>query len=681
MLGLQENCNRTCDRASAMKQFAVAAAAVLLAPVVANAADPGAPAVGIPSGFYFGGHVGYGFGSATATLGDPIGVASAGGTTEYGMLFGGVQAGYQQTLPSRWMWGAELDMSFPNYMDTQDTLSYRATSTGTANEQLEFLGTFRGRLGYAMGSWTPFATGGVAFANTRYARDSLTIDNEDTLPGRWRYGYAIGAGIDYGLGRRWSARAEYLYTWLGLTGVAFSIAPSRYDSQYDYHRFRVALNYHFGDIAESKKEEDPSKDGGQDRGPGSFEIHGQSTFVVQGYPPITSPFEGQNSLPGSGQSRQTWTTSAFLGVRLWQGGELYFNPELLQGFGLADTVGAGGFPNGEAQKSNFPYPRYNTSRLFLRQEFGLGGERERVESDYGQLAGEKDIKRVTVQVGKYAVHDLFDTNDYAQDPRIDFLNWSIWAAGAYDYAADKVGLTYGISAELNYPDWAVRAGYFLMPTVSNGNIMDWALFARGGYVAELEMRFKPYNRPGVYKAGAFLNSVFAGSYNDAVTLANQLGLTADNTIAQTRQGRIKVGYYLNAQQEIADDIGVFARWSWNNGQNEIMAFTDIDESLSLGVSIKGSRWKRPDDVVGLAFALNQISPPHISFLAAGGFGPLVGDGQLPSYAPEKIIEAYYAFQLVKGLVATADYQLIVDPAYDTPRGPVHVFSGRLRASF
>ena len=117
-----------------MKKFAVAAAAVLLASAPAMAADP----VGVPSGFYFGGHVGYGFGNGTATLGDPIGMASAGGTTQYGMLFGGVQAGYQQTLPSRWMWGVELDMSFPNYMDLQDTLSYRATNTGTANEQLEY---------------------------------------------------------------------------------------------------------------------------------------------------------------------------------------------------------------------------------------------------------------------------------------------------------------------------------------------------------------------------------------------------------------------------------------------------------------------------------------------------------------------------------------------------------------
>ena len=188
-----------------------------------------------------------------------------------------------------------------------------------------------------------------------------------------------------------------------------------------------------------------------------------------------------------------------------------------------------------------------------------GGEREKIEGEYGQLSGEKDVKRFTVQVGKYAVHDLFDTNDYAGDSRIDFLNWAIWASSAFDYAADRVGLTYGISAELNQPTWAVRAGYFLMPTVSNGNVMDWNVFARGGYVAELELRFQPYNRPGVLKGGVFLNSVFAGSYNDAVTLANTLGVTADNTIAQTRQSRIKYGYYLNLQQEITDDVGAFAR--------------------------------------------------------------------------------------------------------------------------
>ena len=77
----------------------------------------------------------------------------------------------------------------------------------------------------------------------------------------------------------------------------------------------------------------------------------------------------------------------------------------------------------------------------------------------------------------------------------------------------------------------------------------------------------------------------------------------------------------------------------------------------------------------------MLSSAHIGFLAAGGLGPLVGDGQLPHYRPEKVIETYYALQVVKGLIATADYQLLLDPAYNADRGPVHVFSGRLHASF
>lgn len=125
---------------------------------------------------------------------------------------------------------------------------------------------------------------------------------------------------------------------------------------------------------------------------------------------------------------------------------------------------------------------------------------------------------------------------------------------------------------------------------------------------------------------------------------------------------------------------MFGRFSWNDGRNEIMSFTDIDTSLSLGMSIKGKPWGRPDDVVGIAGAWNNISGDHSAYLAAGGLGPLVGDGAL-SYASENIFEAYYAFQLAKGIVVTADYQFLGNPAYNIVRGPVNVFSGRLRMSF
>jgi high affinity Mn2+ porin len=127
--------------------------------------------------------------------------------------------------------------------------------------------------------------------------------------------------------------------------------------------------------------------------------------------------------------------------------------------------------------------------LFLRQTVGFGGEQETVESSYGQMAGKRDVSRLTVQVGRFALHDVFDTTAYAMDSRADFLNWSIWAAGAFDYPADKIGLDYGAVAELNQKYWALRAGYFLVGNEPNSNEFDTNLFARGAYVTELETRY------------------------------------------------------------------------------------------------------------------------------------------------------------------------------------------------
>ena len=654
---------------TAPRCFVIATLLAAAQPAMPVAADDGRNR----SGFYVGGHVGYIFGNANATLGDPTGVASAGGITPYGSFIGGVQAGYEHYFPSKLMLGIELDASLPDYLDLAPTLSYRATGTGTASEELEWLMSLRGRVGYDMGGWTPFVTGGIAWASTRYSRIDLTTGNEDANPSNVRLGYVLGGGVDFRLDSRWSARAEYLYTNLGLTGFAFASAPARYNSQYDLHRLRVGLNYKFGEV-------DDSKDKRNDRGPGSWELHGQTVFVYQGYPPFSAPYDGPQSLPAAGQSRETWAVSAFLGVRLWEGGEFYYNPELLQGFGVANTQGAGGFPNGEAQRA-FPYPLYSTSRLFVRQTIGLGGEREKVDSDFGQLAGKRDVSRVTIQAGRYAVQDIFDNNSYANDPRVDFLNWSIWAAGAFDYAADSVGYTWGVAAELNQPNWAVRLGYFLEPAQTDTNVFDLALFVRGGYVGELEMRFKPYDRPGAVRLGAWLNSSFAGGYNDAVALAAaNPGLSANDTIPLTRQGRTKYGFYLNLEQELSDNVGAFARLSWNDGRTEIMSFTDIDSSISAGLSIKGTPWGRPSDTIGIAGALNSISADHSNYLAAGGLGILVGDGAL-TYGPEAVAEAYYSLRVAKGLYVTADYQFLANPAYNAVRGPAHFFSGRLLARF
>jgi high affinity Mn2+ porin len=413
--------------------------------------------------------------------------------------------------------------------------------------------------------------------------------------------------------------------------------------------------------------------------PPDWTIHGQTTLIAQGYPRIRSPYSGANSLPGGGQGRETWTADLFLGVRLWEGGAFYFNPELAQGFGLENTLGIAGFPNGEAQKGGASFPKFRAQRYFLRQTFGFGGGQEEIADAPLQLAGKHDIDRVTLTIGRFAVGDIFDNNAYAKDPRADFMNWSVWAAGAYDFPADLPGLTNGAVIEINRQAWALRAGFFQVPEEPNSDVL---VFRGGaGAVVEAEARHTLFGQPGKLRLGLFANRGRTGNYRQAIDLAaSNPALTINQAMADLRQNRPKYGFYANLEQALSDDIGLFARLSWNDGQNEILAFTDIDRSLSGGVSIKGRSWGRPDDTIGIAGAVNGLSDAHRDFLAAGGHGLLIGDGRI-AYRHEKILEAYYALAITTASRLTFDYQFIANPAYNADRGPVSVFSLRAQAEF
>ncbi len=618
------------------------------------------------TGFYIGAHAGFGRGASSAVLTDPAITASSG---SFGGVIGGVQAGYNVQLSSGIVLGAEADITFPNYLASNSIAALLATPRSDVVEQLDYAGSLRGRIGYASGHWLAYATGGLAWAGERFVNTPAIGSEEKEL--NVRLGWAAGAGVEYAFAPHWSLRLEYLYSRFEQADIRFPSA-TQISSSLDLQSIRVGLNRKFDGMGSSNfaprtSLTDPESD--------RWEIHGQTTYLPQGYPRFRALYTGTNSLTPAPQAQATWSNSLYLNARLWEGGEVYYNPELLQGFGLNDTVGAAGFPNGEAQKSNFPYPHYNTSRLFLRQTFGFGGEQEELASGPGQLSGKVDVSRLTVQAGKFAVLDVFDGNSYAKDTRKDFMNWSMWAPGAFDYSADKVGLTYGATAELNQKQWALRSGYFLMQSVSNANNFDTKVFERGTYALELETRFSLFSQPGKLRTIAWLNSAFSGSYRETL---NNPAFNLD--IAQTRTGRIKYGYVVSLEQALTDEVGVFGRWSWNDGKTEIMAFTDIDASLSLGASIKGTRWGRPDDVVGIGGAINALSRDHRDFIAAGGLGVLIGDGQL-NYRRERILESYYAFALNKQLTLTGDYQLITNPAYNADRGPVHVFSGRLHGEF
>jgi high affinity Mn2+ porin len=94
------------------------------------------------------------------------------------------------------------------------------------------------------------------------------------------------------------------------------------------------------------------------------------------------------------------------------------------------------------------------------------------------------------------------------------------------------------------------------------------------------------------------------------------GVTPD--ISSVRARRVKVGGGVNLEQQITPDIGLFARFSMDNGQYETFDFTDIDRSLSGGVSISGALWGRAKDQIGIGGALNAISNARANYLAAGG---------------------------------------------------------------
>ncbi|HXQ53880.1 MAG TPA: carbohydrate porin [Stellaceae bacterium] len=411
----------------------------------------------------------------------------------------------------------------------------------------------------------------------------------------------------------------------------------------------------------------------------TWSAHGQLTGVYQAYPSFHSPYQGQNSLSGDTQIRETISGTAYLGRRLpWQGGALYFDPEFNQGFGLSRTLGVDGFPNGEASKAGFDTPKPNVARLYVQQIFGLGGDTETLDPGPNQLGDRVDVARVTVTAGKLAASDIFDGNQYAHDARTEFMNSSLWEATAWDYPADAKGYTDGVAAELNQKRWALRGGWFLEPKIANQRDLDPRFAKRYGTVVELETRHDVWGEPGILRTLVFANRAPMGNLDQAVALAQATGMPAN--IALVRRDRWKAGFAVNLEQSVTDDLGLFARLSWNDGRTEGWAFTDIDRSLSIGASLKGARWNRPRDTVGVAAAVNGLSKPARNFFAAGGLGILAGDGRL-SYAAETIVESYYSFSIIEPVNFTLDYQFVANPAFNSARGPVSIFAARLHLEY
>lgn len=409
-----------------------------------------------------------------------------------------------------------------------------------------------------------------------------------------------------------------------------------------------------------------------------YSLHIQGTFTNQAHPKFRSQIpNGTQSMESGRQTAETSDLTLYAGVRIGEV-EFYFNPEMEQGYGLSNTYGVAGYVSGEAYKVGQYAPYYRTPRLFGRYILGLGGEEQTVEDGPNQIAGSHDSDNITVTFGKFGVTDIFDNNTYAHDPRSDFMNWSLIDMGAFDYAAEAWGYSYGAALEWNQGPWSLRGGMFDMSREPNVKYLERG-FGQYQVVTELERRYDLFANPGKIRVLYYLSSAKMGRFDEAVSFGEANGATpATSTV---RHHHIKQGGGLNMEQQILPDLGSFLRLSMSDGSYESFDFTDITESVSGGFSMSGDRWGRPDDTVAIGGAVNAISKAAQRYFAAGGTGVVIGDGQLPSYAPEKLIEAYYKATVVPGVQLTADYQRATNPAYNTKRGPINFYGLRLHLAY
>lgn len=407
-----------------------------------------------------------------------------------------------------------------------------------------------------------------------------------------------------------------------------------------------------------------------------FSIHSQTTVINQFKPSFKAPYTGDNSLVPQQESKTSITSTFYLGAKLWKGASVYLNPEIAGGSGLSSALGIAAATNGETFRVGSTEPKLYLARLFYKQIFAFTKETTYQADDFNQFGEYLPQTYLSVIIGKIGAADYLDHNKYSHDARAQFMSWALMDNGAWDYPANTRGYTPSVLLEYVSPKHELRYGISLLPLTANGNDMNWDLAKSNSHTLEYTHHHAIKGKSGAIRVLSFFNTTNMGSYNQSVALDPQ-----HPVIQNTRQyGRTKYGFAINMDQDFNDVLGGFFRAGWNDGHNETWAFTEIDHSISVGLSCIGKPWQRPNDNIGLAYVRSGISKAHQAYLQAGGKGFMLGDGQL-NYAWEQLVEFYYKSELVKNhLYLSGAYQFLMNPGYNRDRhGPVHIFSIRLHA--
>ncbi|HET7678538.1 MAG TPA: outer membrane protein [Xanthobacteraceae bacterium] len=227
-----------------MKRVLFAGIALLALAGTAAAADlprrgvavPAAAPIPVPvaynwSGFYAGINGGWGFGNSSWAGG---GFGTTGDFDVDGGLAGGTLGFNWQHGPA--VFGVETDLAWSGIEG-----STGVTCAGRCTTENSWLGTTRGRLGYAIDRWMPYVTGGVAYGDIEARAPGLRGTSDTNI------GWTVGAGTEFALAGNWTAKGEYLYVDLGdLTCSAANCGGvGRTKVDFNAHILRAGLNYRF----------------------------------------------------------------------------------------------------------------------------------------------------------------------------------------------------------------------------------------------------------------------------------------------------------------------------------------------------------------------------------------------------------------------------------------------------
>jgi high affinity Mn2+ porin len=427
-----------------------------------------------------------------------------------------------------------------------------------------------------------------------------------------------------------------------------------------------------------------------------FVCHFQLTTVDQSHGRFNSPYVGTASLQPNPEEDLSLTSTMFTITRLWKNGYFFFNPEISGGKAFSGASGIAGFPNGEIYRVGNPAPQAYIARAYLQQIIPLPGYKyEHLsftdsitpltdnEDMVNQLPKNIQDKRLVFIIGKYCLADFFDENIYSHDPRHTFLNWALMDNGAWDYPANTRGYTYSALAEYDNKGFAIRMSAALEPTYANGPIMDWNINKTIGYTLEADRHFEINNHEGEIGFLLYENIGRGGNYEQAIALKKSGQDTTMNVSHPSAYlGNKKYGLGFSFTLALTKKLDILARAGWNDGHTATWAFTEIDRTAALGILIDQPLLKKTRNTFGLAILVNGISPEHRDFLNNGGVDFIIGDGKLPHYATENILETYYNVAVTRNIALMIDFQYVQNPGYNVDRGPVpYIISGRIHMAF